>query len=101
MVEKLTLEAKKDAPLLPSLVTKVEDANKQFSALEPPEELKSAADDFAANNEESLALTKEAETAAADGDQQAYADKVTEIQKLDKEGDKISVVELGATDCGG
>lgn len=97
---KITGEAKNDADIIAGIIPTIEDANKSFADLTPPDELKAAADDFAAANEEQLAADRTAADAAEAGDQKAYEAALADLQRISAETDDRAAA-LGADECVG
>jgi len=98
--EQLTGEADDDAETLAALLPKLEDRNREFLELTPPDELKDAGDSLALSNQEQLAATQAAADAAEADDQKAYRFALAELERVEAERDERAT-ELGAEDCAG
>jgi hypothetical protein len=95
---KLTGDPKNDAPLLGQLIPKLEDADKKFKELTPPDELKADFDEFNSITEQQISVTKEAKSLAESGDQAGYQAKIQELQSLGSKSD-VNASKLGAKAC--
>lgn len=94
----LTGKPASDAPVLEQVVPDFEQAIEDIRALDVAEELETDRNAFADNADQQLAIIKEAQTLAEEGDQKAYRAKLDGSQPLDKESDAIAS-RLGAVGC--
>lgn len=97
-LEGLNGDPANDAPILESGIADFETAIEDVRDLDVDEELESTRDEFADNGEEQVAVIKEAQAIAEQGDKKAYQAKVQEIAPLDAESNELAS-KLGADAC--
>jgi hypothetical protein len=98
--QKLTGQAKTDAPVFKELLDKQQASIDKFKDLKPPKELQSDFDKFNSISDQQVAAAKEASDLASKGDQAAYVAKIKEIQQSPlQEQSKIEGSKLGAAAC--
>ena len=95
---KLTGKVETDAPIYDELVPKLDDALDEFSALKPPEALKPDFDKTVDLITQQTSLAKEAQTAAKNGDQDAYDEVIAKLRPLSAQT-KEAESKLGAEQC--
>ncbi len=96
--DNLTGRAEDDADTLTGLIPTIEDRNRKFLELVPPDELVDRGDGFAFTNEEQLSAYREAAKAAQDGDQKEYRAALAKLEKIEAEFDDRATV-LGTDEC--
>ena len=96
----LTRKATNDAEIIADSIPKLEDANRKFLELLPPDELKDAASALALTNEQRLAANREAATAAKAGNQKAYKAALAKLEMIDADNDE-NASALGVRECVG
>jgi hypothetical protein len=95
---KITGDPANDADVFDKAVPQVESAIEDFGKLKPPEELKSAYDQFVSLANEQLANTKKAQAAAKAGDKQGEIQALKANAPLDAQS-KAAGSKLGAAEC--
>ncbi len=96
--DNLTGRADEDADTLTGLIPTLEDRNRKFLGLVPPDELVDTGDGFAFTNEEQLGAYRKAAKAAQDGDQKAYRAALTRLEEIQDEVDDRATV-LRTDEC--
>lgn len=87
-----------DAPILESFAAEFEDAVQQVRDLDVHEELEADRDAFADNADQQIAVIKEAQAAAEEGNAKKYRSTLEQGSKLGEESNEIAS-RLGATGC--
>jgi hypothetical protein len=88
-----------DAPILADFAEALEEAVQEVRDLDVDEELAETRDAFADNGAQQVAVIREAQALAEDGDAKAYRAKVEEdAAPLGRESDELAS-KLGATGC--
>ena len=94
--EKLTGKAAQDAEVYDELIPELVSAREDMEALEPPEELQAAHDDFVSLVREQETAAEDAKAAAEAGDQKEY---LRVLKSLDGSEVDLAASKLGAAEC--
>jgi hypothetical protein len=95
---KLTGEAKADAPVYDELIPKLRSASERFAALKPPAKLKTDFDKFNALTTAQVTGAEKAQAAAKTGNTTKYRAVLQTLQGPGKQTD-LEASKLGAIEC--
>ncbi len=95
---KITGDPANDAAVFDQAIPEVESAVEEFGKLKPPEELKSAYDQFVSLSNQQLANTKKAQAAAKAGDKQGEIEALKANAALQGQSHEAGS-KLGAAEC--